>query len=199
MGENSIITRKNQVSIRDFKDHEENPFLKNLRVPMTPKSNMFIKKDEAIVNLTDGDVKNDVLLVGKRKYVDSEDFIKLFTKELRVIFDLSKSTQQVFAYMLKKVGYEDKLIFNFSDCQKTTKYSRTTIFRALGELFKKEFIARNIGFVYWINPKLFYKGDRLVVMREYRKAKHKEVSPNQADLFGETQGIQKKLDQIDTP
>lgn len=48
--------------------------------------------------------------------------------------------------------------------------------------------------MYWINPKLFYKGDRLVIVREYRKAiKDKIVAANQLDMFNKKEAGIKKL------
>jgi len=193
-----IALKKNYTyQITDFKKFSENPFLKDLRIPVVTKSNVFIKKDEAIVNLADGEMKNDVLLTGKRKYVDGEHFVKIFVNEMKALFELSKSAQKVFSYMLSRVKYDDILRFDIEECLKTTEYkSRPPIYSAIGELLQKEFIAKTKNqFVYWINPKLFYKGDRLVVMREYRKTKHEKISPNQIDLFEKTQEIQKKLDQ----
>ena len=115
---------------------------------------------------------------------------------MKALFELSKSAQKVFSYMLSRVKYDDILRFDIEECLKKTEYrSRPPIYSAIGELLQKEFIAKTKNqFVYWINPKLFYKGDRLVVMREYRKAKRKETSPNQIDLFGKTQALQEKLD-----
>lgn len=188
------------LRIKEAEEYDENPFLKRLNIPITPRSNMYLKKDEAIINLSDGELKNDVILTGKRKYVDSEEFIKIFIKEMDAIFDLSKASQKVFAYMLSRVKYNDILMLKIEECQKKIGYrSKGPIFKSVAELIQKEFIAKTPNqFVYWINPKLFYKGDRLVVMREYRKTKQKEISPNQIDMFIETQGIQKKLDQSDT-
>ena len=185
------------VKLKEAKEYDENPFLKELNIPIVPKSNMYVKKDEVIINLADGELKNDVLLTGKRKYVDGEEFVKIFIKEMDVLFDLSRASQKVFGYMLYKVKYDDLLILNIEECRKKIGYkSKGPIFKSVAELVQKEFIAKTKNqFVYWINPKLFYKGDRLVVMREYRKTKHEKISPNQIDLFEKTQEIKKKLDQ----
>ena len=53
--------------------------------------------------------------------------------------------------------------------------------------------------MYWINPKLFYKGDRLVIIREYRKAKKDTiVGPNQLDMFNrQVEGVRKLEESIE--
>ena len=181
------------MRIKEAKSYDENPFLKSLNIPITPRSNIYLKKDEAVINLSDGELKNDVLLAGKRKYVDGEDFVKIFVKEMDSIFDLSRASQKVFSYMLSSIKYDDILMLKIEECQKKIGYkSKGPIFKSLAELIQKEFIAKTPNqFVYWINPKLFYKGDRLVVMREYRKAKQKENRPDQIDLFSETKKLVK--------
>ena len=169
---------KNYVfQIREFREYVENPFLEHLKVPLTPKMHAFVSRDKAIINTTTGELDDDVLLTGKRKYVDGEHFVKIFVKEMEAIFELSKAAQKVFSYMLSKVGYDDRLIFDLEECLARTAYkSKPPIFVGIGELLKNNFIAKTRNqFVYWINPKLFYKGDRLIIVREYRKAKKDKI------------------------
>lgn len=180
----------NKPRLKKLKEYDTNPFIKNLNVPITPKMQSFVSKDKAIINTTTGEIDDDVLLTGKRKFVDGEDFVKIFVKEMETIFDLNKSSQKVFTYMLSKIKYDDHFIFNMKECLEKTGYkSRTPIFNSLLELIQKKFIAKTQNqFVYWINPKLFYKGDRLVVIREYRKAKQDQIrNANQLDMFKKTE------------
>jgi Firmicute plasmid replication protein (RepL) len=176
------------IKLKEAKEYNENPFLKGLNVPIVPKSNMFISKDKNIVNIKTGELDEDVLLTGKRKYVDGEQFIKIFVKEIEAIFDLSKASQKLFAHMLSKIRYDDLLILSIEECLEKTGYkSKGPIFKSLAELIQKEFIAKTKNqFVYWINPKLFYKGDRLVIMREYNKTREIKIeNKNQLSLFEE--------------
>lgn len=191
----------NKPRLKSLKEYDRNPFLDNLNVPITPKQQSFVSKNRAIIDTTTGEVDDDVLLTGRRKYVDGEDFVKIFVKEMEAIFDLSKSGQRVFTYMLSKIKYDDHFIFNMEECLEKTGYkSRTPVFKSLTELIQKEFIAKTKNqFVYWINPKLFYKGDRLVVVREYRKAKKNKVPKNQLELFNQNvenvKALEERIDQ----
>jgi Firmicute plasmid replication protein (RepL) len=182
-------------SIKELPSYKSNPFLESLRVPLAPRSNMFVKRDEAVINLSSGNIQEDVLLTGKRKYVDGEHFVKLFVKEMEVIFDLTRPAQKIFSYMLSKVEYDDKLHFDIKDCKVSLKYkSESQIFIGVKELMLNSFIAKTSWTnVYWINPKIFYKGDRLVILREYRRTKGKSVNNNQMSLF-EEDNINKKLE-----
>lgn len=192
------------IKIKEAKEYSENPFLRDLNIPIVPKSDMYVSKDKNIVNIKTGEVDDDVLLTGKRRYVDGEQFVKIFVKEMNAIFDLSKASQKVFAHMLSKVTYNDLLILNIEECLEKTGYrSKGPIFKSLAELIQKEFIAKTKNqFVYWINPKLFYRGDRLVVIREYRKAKKDKIeTPNQLDIFNKQvesiQKLEKRIEEID--
>lgn len=184
---------KELVKLKDLKKYEKNPFIVDLNIPLIPKSHSFVSKDQAIININTGEVKEEVLLTGKRKYVDGEHFVKLFVKEMEVLFDLSTAAQKVFTYMLSKIDYKDLLHFDIDQCVKATGYrTKSTIFKAIAELCMHKFIAKTkYQYVYWINPKLFFKGDRLVVMREYRKSMRKKLNNNQLDLFDEKGNIQK--------
>jgi len=181
------MAKKYVFQIRDFEEHSENPFLEILNVPLAPKTHTFVSKDKAIINTNTGEMDDDTIITGKTKFVDGEHFVKIFVKEMEAIFELSKAAQKVFSYMLLKVGYDDRLIFDIEECLERTGYvSKPPIFAGIGELLKNSFIAKTRNqFVYWINPRLFYKGDRLVVMREYRKAKQSKIPKNQLDLFDE--------------
>ena len=66
-----MILAKNYVfQIRDFEEYSENPFLEILNVPLAPKTHTFISKNRAVINSSTGEFDVDVLLTGKRKFVD---------------------------------------------------------------------------------------------------------------------------------
>ena len=190
------ITNTKVISLKKLPVYKSNPFLESLKIPLVPKSNMFVKRDEAVINLSSGNLQEDVLLTGKRKYVNGEHFIKIFVKEMETIFDLTRPAQKVFTYMLSKVEYNDRLHFDIDDCKTLLKYkSDSQVFAGLKELLLNKFIARTSWTsVYWINPKLFYKGDRLFIIREYRKTKEEAISKNQMTLFKEDNHLEGKLD-----
>jgi len=174
------------TQLKHLEEFQENPFIADLAVPLTPKTHSFVSRNKAIVNVATGEIDDDILLSRKTKFVDGEQFVKIFVKEMESMFDLSRSAQKVFTFMITKVGYDDKIFFDIEECLEKTGYrSKTQVFKSLRELCVKDFIAKTKHqFVYWINPKLFYQGDRLVIMREYKRAKKdKYEAKNQLDLF----------------
>lgn len=197
-----LPSRNYTYRVKDFGEFSENPFLESISIRVTPKSNIFLQKNKGVIDLSTGELEDESLLMGRRKLVDGEEFVKIFINEIRAIFDLSRVAQKVFGYMLTKVGYSDQIIFNTEECQKHTGYkSRPPIFVGIGELLKEEFIAKTKNqFVYWINPKVFYKGDRLVTIREYRKAKRDKIAaPNQLHMFNkQVEGVEKLTKRIES-
>lgn len=112
------------------------------------------------------------------EHVDESRFIKLFTDNLKVFFDLSTPSQKVLhcvlAELQKHPDAEGLWLpwFTVEDfaIEKSIKISRASFQRALKEMLEKGFIAEseNQNF-YWINPNLFFNGDRMVFISEYRK------------------------------
>jgi len=174
-------------TLKKAEKHETNPFVESLKIPIVTKANVVVARDEAVVNVVSGEVSNDTLLMGRRRYVDGDEFVKIYTGYLRDLFDLEKSTQKVFSYLLSKMDFTDKVHLIPSEIQSFCGYtSHRPIFEGLNELCEKGIIAKTIwSNVYWINPKFFYKGDRLVVMHEYHRIRREKLDPNQTKLFNE--------------
>lgn len=161
------------VRLSDFPENDENPFLANLLIPKG-KRNVIISKDESriLVNSATGE-EEETLHLAVKKELDKEQFVKLFHSQLQALFDLSKAALKVFAYFASETTFNDRIIFDLDKCKEFTKYSATdTIYRAIGELLKAEIIARTkASNIYYINPSVFYRGDRIVMVTEYRKKK----------------------------
>lgn len=100
-------------------------------------------------------------------------------------YDLTKTAQRVFTAVLKvyeetpmRGGYVDFIDLYWFDgglCGQAIDMSEKTFQRGLKELLAKSFLAPRLHNSYWINPSLFFKGDRVRFIREYvRKAKEKD-------------------------
>lgn len=112
------------------------------------------------------------------EYVDETQFVKLFTGNLTVFFDLSPASQKLLHCLLDELQKYPNAEgiwlpwFTVEDfaAKKNLKISRTSFQRSLKEMLEKGFIAEseNQNF-YWINPNLFFNGDRMTFISEYRK------------------------------
>ena len=185
--------------VSDFPENRENPFLQQLTVPVKSRSQaVATNKNDIIVNTITGEQKDGALFLASKKTVDSEEFAKVFQGAMATLFGLSKAAQRVFNYLLFITRpSQDTLLFRIEDCKQATTYnSIQTIYSGLAELLDNQFIAKSdITNVYFINPQIFYKGDRLIILREYRRKKVKENNPAQLAMWTE-EGAKEKVDQF---
>lgn len=166
-----------EIKIRDFPKNKNNPFIQNIIIPRRNQTIVLGKdREKVIINGDTGEV-DDTLFIAVKKELDKEQFVKIFHNQLQAIFDLSKKALKVFAYIASITEYTDKVIFELEKCKDFTGYSsKATILNGVAELLEKEFIAKTtITNIYYINPQIFYKGDRLVLVSEFKKVKLKKI------------------------
>lgn len=174
------------VGISNFEQFRENPFIPNLLIPKGNKNVTIAKSNKAIFNTSTGEIDDNTLFIGMKKELDKDQFVKIFHSQLQVIFDLSKAALKIFSYIASVTEFGDKILFDLEDCKNYTGYKGVeSIYKGIGELLKAEMIARTKqSNVYFINPQIFYKGDRIVLVTEYRKKREKKaLNPSQINLF----------------
>lgn len=142
--------------------------------------------------LTSGETGETIQHAGLHKvqYVDEDRFVKLFTQNLQTFFDLTRASQKVLRVLIATLqehpGAQGIHLPWFTveefAAKEQFKISRTTFHRAMNEMLEKGFIAESEHpNFFWINPHLFFNGDRMVFISEYRKEqkqKDKEVLSN---------------------
>lgn len=172
-------------SFRDYPDYRENPFLKGLNEGLSTKYKKDViatKKGSHIID-KDGTVEEDALFISRTKTVDADQFVKIFGKGIAEWFNLSTPASRVFMYIISIAKYDDKVIFDMSDCKEHSGYSsKSVIYRALAELVEAKFIAKTQNSsVFFINPEIFYKGDRLVLIKQFVKGTSKTKTTQEAE------------------
>lgn len=110
--------------------------------------------------------------------VDESEFLKLYTKNVRAIFDLKPTTQRVLQYLmveLQKTPNADAIYLAWMDAQDyfsehDLSVSKASFHRALKELLEKGFLAESTRVnMFWFNPNLFFNGNRMTFVHEYRR------------------------------
>jgi len=112
--------------------------------------------------------------------VDKAKFMKVFMTGLSNWFDLSKAGIKVFAYVANQIEpNRDTFMFSLERCKNFTGYkSDKMIFSGLAELAENKFIARGENpFIYYINPTVFFNGDRLTFIEQYELEQKEEDHP----------------------
>lgn len=155
-----------------------NPFLSQFECEVNEKK-MTVARGANVVD-------SDNNIVAPATYaqihqVDSEEFIKLYTKNMKVFFDLNKPAVKLlgclFHALQKTAINKDEVFLNHKKAEEIHEeltngdpLTRATYNRGVKELIRKEFIAESPtgpGFFY-INPNLVFNGDRVRFVKEYR-------------------------------
>lgn len=157
--------------------HETNPFLGKLEIKTTKKTikvNSSMGKDNNIVvNQGTGEIVGKYTHVTTYREVDESEFVKLFTSNIAMTFDLTSAGIKVFNVLMyavqnqainkDQVFLDEKTLNNFL---KQTAFKKAlslkTLYRGINELIKSQIIAKATRYgVYFINPNFVFNGDRI--------------------------------------
>lgn len=181
--------------------HDKNPFLKDMVVPVRGqqvKMSRLGKDDNVLVNQATGEVQGTHITTFRK--VDSAQFIKLFTQNIALTFDLKAAGIKAFnvlVWVLQRKAVEKDLIpldrfvlDEFLDDHSARKppisLSIATFGRGLTELEGAQIIAKHVrpGF-YYINPNFCFNGDRIAFTTLIEKDVSKDRKEEQHELVFE--------------
>lgn len=166
--------------IRDLETHEENPFLDGLGYNKRKKTEVIYDGHQAIIRNDTGEVIEDHLSVARVRFVETDQFVKVYVANLWLIFDLGKPAQRVAEFVLHQVARRamdrGEVLLIYGEYERYFKdrggVSRPTYMRGLQELAQKNLVAKSsIPNVWWINPAVIFNGDRARFITEIRKTK----------------------------
>ncbi len=130
--------------------------------------------------------------------VDETEFLKLYTKNVKAIFDLKPSAQRVLEYLmveLQKTPNADAIYLAWIGAEDYfsehhVKMSRSSFYNALKALIDKGFLAESTRTnMFWFNPNLFFNGNRMTFIHEYRK---KPKEPDGDEHFQKALGFRQE-------
>jgi hypothetical protein len=123
-------------------------------------------------------------LIHKIKEVDDQHFVKVFAEGVKKAFELNRTEMRVFQKVLEIYekekmtgGYADSIsLCWFDDGLNGEKIGMTdrTFQNGLKGLLNKEFLSPKLRDQFWVNPSLFFKGDRVAFVTEYRRTQRSE-------------------------
>lgn len=163
--------------------YAENPFAseQGFRIPLRNKSEVIQTDRPAAVTV--GDEKIAIAQIRRITTVDSEPFVKIFTAELNRFFDLSPTALRIATVLIQDIGkirlgdgdqvyITEKSISDTLVSHDLKPPSSATYYRAMEELIEKGFIAPSDNPpLFFINPAIFFNGDRVRFVTEIRKRK----------------------------
>ena len=150
-----------------------NPFLENMVVPVKERRvqlSKLGKDDNVLLNQKTGEFLGTHVTTFKK--VDSQQFIKLFTQNIALTFDLSSSGIKAFGVLAwsmqhralskDEVDLDILTLDSFLEENENLKLSTATFKRGLNELEKARIIAKTLRKGrYFINPNFVFNGDRI--------------------------------------
>jgi hypothetical protein len=126
------------------------------------------------------------------KEIDREEFVKVFSEGVKAMYGLTRTGMRVFQAVLDEYqgtkmqgGYADTIYlawFGDGICGRDVGMSEVTFHRGLKELILNDFLAPRGPSMYWVNPALFFKGDRVAFVKEYRIKRRDGDAHLQQDL-----------------
>lgn len=175
--------------------HETNPFLEDMIVPVKGRQvrlSRLGKDDNVLVNQKTGEVLGTH--VTTYKPVDGEQFVKLFTANIGLAFDLTSAGIKAFTVLMwtvqntalarDEVMLDAVTLERFLREQDSKKQlSLTTFRRGLAELTEAQIIAKTVRQgIYFINPNFVFNGDRIAFTTVIERKKRGR-DQNTIDLF----------------
>jgi hypothetical protein len=160
--------------------YPENPFWKKTEIKIGSK--MVKVSGGKHINVEGESISHSGIHVVRE--IDEDEFVKIYTKNIKAIFDLKPTAQRVLQYLiseLQKTPNADAVYLAWVGAEEYfsenhIKSSRASFHRALSELIQKGFLAESTKpNMFWFNPNLFFNGNRLTFIHEYRKKTIQEI------------------------
>lgn len=158
---------------------EVNPLLDGVSITVKKKHvRTGLKRDMA--DIETGEIAASSI-IHTIEEVDDDHFVKVFAAGVKAIYALSRTATRVFQVILDHYqrepmsgGFADSIYLAWFDgglSGQKIGMSEDTYTRGLKELLAKGFIAPRQPNLFWVNPSLFFKGDRALFLKEYRRRK----------------------------
>lgn len=187
------VTPPKQRTLKSLR-HDFSPTINPLIEPQTITSKRrYVRsgRSDELINPATGEV-HGVATIYQVEERDDAEFVKVFAAGVSASYELTKTAQRVFQVVLDQYqrtpmsrGYADHVnLFWFGDGieGRDAGMSERTFQRGLKELIEKRFIASKDGTAFWTNPALFFKGDRVMFVKEYRRRVTSEDERTRAEL-----------------
>lgn len=180
--------------------YKTNPFLDDMIVPVKGRQirlSRLGQEDNVLVNQNTGEIHGTHVTTYKR--VDGEQFVKLFTANIGMTFDLSSAGIKAFGVLLwtvqnkalskDEVDLDSFVLEDFIDEHKTDndqplRLSLATFKRGISELEKAQIVAKTMRQGrYFINPNFVFNGDRIAFTTVIERKRRENKDTKTLELF----------------
>lgn len=172
--------------------HAKNPFMESVVVPVKGKRvqvSVLGGDNNVLVNQVTGEVHGTHVTTYKK--VDSEQFVKLFTSNIALAFELSAAGIKAFTVLMwaiqnralskDEVDLDTFTLEDFlkehEDKEPPLKLSLGTFRRGIAEMEKAQIVAKTLRQGrYFINPSFVFNGDRVAFTTMIERQEKDKVS-----------------------
>ena len=164
-------------------EHKKNPFVFNMSIDtkkkkLTVDRGSEVETEEGVFTTT----------ISQIQEVDREEFLKIFTGQIKFYFDLTQTGFKLFFIIMglyqKQIG-GDEIYLNFETAKEEAEkcesaISKAVYYRGLKELLEKKMIAKSVKkYIFYINPAIIFNGDRARFVKEIKiKEEEKQQEEN---------------------
>ena len=171
--------------------YKENPFLDVQKI-QSKKKQIVVGSSKAIVDPATGEIEGELSHIATYREVDDEEFVKFYTANIALTFDLSSAGNKVFQFLMRvmqvsaikrdQVYLSTEIVDDFVEAH-NVKLSHTTYYRGIKELTEKKVVARSTkANIFFVNPHLVFNGDRYAFTQAVRRKKVRR-DPNTVDML----------------
>jgi hypothetical protein len=190
--------------------YKTNPFLEGMLIPVKGKQvklSRLGRDDNVLINQGTGEVLGTHVTTYKK--VDGEQFVKLFTANIAMTFDLSSAGIKAFSVVLWVVQNKalakdeidlDVLVLDeftnaYGSKEQPLRLSTATFRRGVAELEKAQIVAKTMRQGrYFINPNFIFNGDRVAFTTVIERTKRSR-DPKTIDLLDGMTDAERELEQ----
>jgi hypothetical protein len=187
------VSQETTVNLRKLDySPDQNPLISPSDVPVKKKKVRSGLAAKTLTDLTTGEVVA-MSVVHQIEEKDSDEFVKVFAAGIAATYELSATGQRVFQAVLKEYertpmsgGFAESVYlawFSEGLSGRDVAMSEKTFHRGLKELLAKGFLAPKTPNLFWVNPALFFKGDRVMFVKEYRRRSKPAGKPELRELL----------------
>lgn len=154
------------------------PFVQGVTVPVRKSRVRSGLSERPLIDGESGELVA-TSVIHQIQETDTDQFVKVFSAGIAAAYELSRTGQRVFQAVLHEYektpmhgGYADEVYLVWFDGGldgRALDMSEYTFNRGMRELLDKSFIAPRSPGRFWVNPSLFFKGDRVMFVKEYRR------------------------------
>jgi hypothetical protein len=172
---------------------EMSPFLQSVEVPVKKSRVRSGLSERPLIDGESGELVA-ASVIHQIQEMDTDQFVKVFAQGIALAYELSRTGQRVFQAILREYektpmhgGYADEVYLVWFDGGldgRALDMSEYTFNRGLRELLDKAFISPRSPGRFWVNPSLFFKGDRVMFVKEYKRALRVTNEPSVISITG---------------